>query len=373
MTARKRMVFVGAGHAHLHALKHCARYVERGHELVLVAPGPFWYSGLATGVLGGHYRPELDRVDVGALVAGSGGRFVRDRVSALEPAAKRLTLGSGETLDYDVVSLNVGSETPAIAGEREHARFCYAAKPVKRLVRLRDELTESAGRGQRPRIVVAGGGATAFELTANLLGLAERLDARFDVTVVAGSGRELAQLPGRAAASLVRSLQRRGLRVLRDRRVARVVDGAVETDTGERLACDRFVNATGLKPPPLAREAGLPVDDAGALLVDAHLRSVAAPDVFGGGDCIRPAAGAIDKVGVYAIREAPVLLANTLAALDGKPPPETFRPQKNYLWIMNLGDGTGLAARGRLWYRGRLAFRVKDWIDRRFLRAMQPS
>jgi hypothetical protein len=35
---------------------------------------------------------------------------------------------------------------------------------------------------------------------------------------------------------------------------------------------------------------------------------------------------------------------------------------------MNLGDGTGLAARGSLWWGGRIAFWLKHWIDLRFLR-----
>jgi diaminopimelate decarboxylase len=41
------------------------------------------------------------------------------------------------------------------------------------------------------------------------------------------------------------------------------------------------------------------------------------------------------------------------------------------LAILNLGDGTGLATWGRLFWRGRLAFRVKDRIDRRFLEGYQ--
>ena len=40
---------------------------------------------------------------------------------------------------------------------------------------------------------------------------------------------------------------------------------------------------------------------------------------------------------------------------------------------MNLGSGTGLAARSGLWWHGRAAFRLKDWIDRRFLREYQES
>jgi NADH dehydrogenase FAD-containing subunit len=73
-------------------------------------------------------------------------------------------------------------------------------------------------------------------------------------------------------------------------------------------------------------------------------------------------------VGVYAIRQAPVLTANLEAALDGRPP-VPFRPQRRYLAILNLGDGTGLATWGGLWWHGRAAFRLKDLIDRRFLAA----
>lgn len=56
---------------------------------------------------------------------------------------------------------------------------------------------------------------------------------------------------------------------------------------------------------------------------------------------------------------------NLLAALDGAKP-KPFRPQEHFLWIMNLGDGTGLAVRRDLWWHGRAAFKLKDWIDRRF-------
>jgi selenide,water dikinase len=34
---------------------------------------------------------------------------------------------------------------------------------------------------------------------------------------------------------------------------------------------------------------------------------------------------------------------------------------------MNLGDGSAVAIRGRYWWHGRLAFQLKDWLDRRFL------
>jgi NADH dehydrogenase FAD-containing subunit len=73
---------------------------------------------------------------------------------------------------------------------------------------------------------------------------------------------------------------------------------------------------------------------------------------------------------VYAVREAPILFENLLASLTGGEP-SRFEPQRHYLLILNMGDGTGLATRGKFHCYGRLAFRLKDWIDRRFLAQYQ--
>src|SRR5947209_4469363 len=59
-----RVVLLGAGHAHLDAIRHARSFTRRGFDLTVVAPGPFWYSGLATGMLGGEYAPEDDQIDV---------------------------------------------------------------------------------------------------------------------------------------------------------------------------------------------------------------------------------------------------------------------------------------------------------------------
>ena len=65
------------------------------------------------------------------------------------------------------------------------------------------------------------------------------------------------------------------------------------------------------------------------------------PEIFGGGDCIYFQDQPMDKVGVYAVRENPVLLHNLMASLDGDAL-EAFDPGRDYLLIFNLGDGTGI-------------------------------
>jgi NADH dehydrogenase FAD-containing subunit len=127
-----------------------------------------------------------------------------------------------------------------------------------------------------------------------------------------------------------------------------------------------LIAATGLKPAAVIRTSGLPTDAAGALLVNDQLQSVADPHIFGGGDCVTMSGHNLQRVGVYAVRQSAVLAANLLAALEGRPL-QTYRPQRRFLQILNLGDGTGLAVRDRLWWRGRSALWLKERLDYRFM------
>ena len=370
---RKRAVLLGAGHAHLHTIRRAAEFTRRGHELTLIAPEHFWYSGLATGMLGGIYPPSLDQIDVGVLVGRGGGRFVRDTVTRIDPAEWLVHLESGPPLRYDAVSLNLGSRVPeTIPGAVEHA---WTVKPIHNLWHLRRDLEarlDAVPERPLPLVVVMGAGATGCELAANIARLAEVRGRVLGVTVVGRGDRPLKQAPRGAARRVLGHLRHRGITFLGGAPVERVEPGAVVRGDGTRVPFDVLVDAIGLRPPPLVAETGLPTDGEGALVVDEHLRSVADPRVHGGGDCVAFRGRELAKIGVYAIRQAPVLCHNLLAALDGRPP-RAFRPQRRFLLIINLGDGTGLATWGPLYWHGRLAFRLKDRIDRRFLAEYQEA
>ena len=365
-----RAVLLGAGHAHLGVLKRASGFAGRGHELVVVAPDRFWYSGLATGMLGGEYPPGLDQVDVAALAARGDARFVCGRAARVDPAARLVHLEDGPPLAYDALSLNLGSEAPAIPGG--DAPDVYAVKPIRRLWELRSELERRFrdAPGDAVRVALAGGGVTAFELAANVAALAARRGGRVEVTILAAGAEALERLPSAAARRVLGALRGRGAVLRTGARVARIDGGRAALEGGGDVPFDLFVNATGLRPNRVIRDCGLPVDGAGALRVDARLRSVADAAVHGGGDGVAVEGHELPRVGVHAIRQAPVLRRNLLASLEGAAP-RRFRPRRRYLWIMNLGDGTGLAARGGLWWHGRAAHWLKDRIDRRFLRGYQ--
>ena len=75
---------------------------------------------------------------------------------------------------------------------------------------------------------------------------------------------------------------------------------------------------------------------------------------------------------LYAVRESPVLDHNLRADLHGGPP-RRYRPQKSYLALMNSADGRALWRWHALSGHSRLAWLLKDRIDRGFMRKFQVS
>ncbi len=369
---RRRVVLLGAGHAHLYTIKRASAFAARGIELVLVAPDNFWYSGLATGMLGGIYPPELDQVDVGALVNRGGGRFLRDRATAIDVESRTIHLESGPPLAYDALSLDLGSEVP-VDSVPGLAEFGTPVKPIRNLWRLRQELEarfRSPNASKPVRVLVLGGGATACELGGNLLRLARDHNRTIAITLVTRGERILESFGRRLAEGVSRNLRRRGIEIVNRANVVHVGPGVIRTEDGRTFSFDHLISAIGLVPSLILRETGLPTDDQGALRVDAQLRSIADARIHGGGDCVALEGHSLAKVGVYAIRQAPILFHNLLASVEDRAP-RTFRPQSRFLLILNLGDGTGLATWGPLHWQGRAAYWLKDWIDRRFLAGYQ--
>jgi NADH dehydrogenase FAD-containing subunit len=128
--------------------------------------------------------------------------------------------------------------------------------------------------------------------------------------------------------------------------------------------------ALGVQPSRIFRDSGIPTGPDRGLLVNSFLQSVAHPEMFGGGDCVSFAERPLAKVGVYAVRQNPILLQNLLAALEGRPM-KPFMPQKDYMLIFNMGNGRGILWKKNFIWQGRLAFLLKDHIDRKFMRKFQ--
>ncbi len=364
---RRTVILVGAGHAHLHVAAHAEALVDRGARVVLIDPGEFWYSGLATGMLGGMYQPAEDLVDPRALAETHQAEFIEGRVESVDPSARRLRLTGGDELAYDYLSINVGSlvDRTGIVGASNDPSV-WSVKPIANLWKLRQHLEERFSSGEAPRVAVVGGGATGSEVAANLVALATRHRIDMRVTLITPGNRLIEQAPAAAAQALQQKLARLGVVIqLRTRITAREESSLIAED-GSRIPADVVVLAIGLAANPIVQATGLPTHPKHGLRVDGTLRSIADERVFASGDCAAMEGFDLPRLGVFGVRQAPYVHANLLASLEGKPLAE-YKPQQRYLAILNLGDGTALATWGRLWWCGRLSMRLKDFLDRRFL------
>lgn len=367
-----RLVLVGAGHAHLHLLARAGALRSSGLDVTLVAPATFDYSGLASGVLSGALASSAARIDVSKLAERQGVTHLPTRIELVDLAGRTVVTADGEAVPFDLLSLNVGSTVSEPAGLAA-ASEVWPVKPLSRLFELQSQLGASLNAGARtPAILVVGGGQTGFEIAAALAGLCARHGRMADVTVVSRGRARWA--PPAALAHLTQGLARRGVRVFEGEAVAREA-GLCRLADGRSLPCDMLILAGGLMAPPLIKGLGLPTDEAGRLRVTPSLHAPDDPDVFAAGDCAVIEGAARPPAGVFGVRAAPILAANLIARARGAPL-RAYDPQRRWLSIMDLGDGTGLALRGGLWWRGRTALWLKRRLDLGFVakaRSLRPD
>ena len=154
-------------------------------ELTLVSPYErHLYSGMVPGYLQGTYAETDLTFDLRALAARAGARFIAAKADRIDAAARVVEV-AGERLPYDLLSLDVGSEPAGLAtpGVREHA---LTVRPMNRAAALRRRAEELfvPGADSAVDVTVVGGGAAGVEVAFALDRLARERGAPARVTIV---------------------------------------------------------------------------------------------------------------------------------------------------------------------------------------------
>jgi len=365
----KHLVIAGGGHAHMLTLAHLHKFIEKGHKVTVIGPSPHhYYSGMGPGMLGKIYTPEEVRFATKDVVEKQGGVFMQNRVNHIDPESKTVYLESEQTIPYDVLSCNVGSYVPMTIVSGTGSDI-FPVKPIEQLTRVQERILELTSQ-QELSIGIVGGGPSSAEIAGNIWRLGTYYGKNIlEITIFSG-GKFMACFTENVRKRIFRSLTKRGIEILEQDFVKEVKTGQITMKSGQEYHKDLILLAHGIKPYPVFQRSGLPTGPDGELLVNKYLQCTIHPEIFGGGDCVYFVDNPLDKVGVYAVRENPVLFHNLMASLD-ETDLHTFDPGGEYLLIFNMGDGTGVLRKKRVVLGGRLAFFIKNYIDRRFMKKFQ--
>ena len=369
---RKHLILVGGGHAHMTTLENIDKFVEKGFKVTVIGPSFYhYYSGMGPGMLGGTYSPDDIRFATRDVVQKLGGIFIKDKVIKIDPDKKEVYTKTGHTFSYDLLSFNAGSYVPMQkANEAEDAHDnIYPVKPIEKLMEARNKLKELFLQ-KKIIISIVGGGPSSAEIAGNVWQLAKKTKHHMpEIRIFAGK-KFMGRFPENIRSRVISSLNKKGIQILEQGYVKEIKPAAIILESDATFPTDFIFMALGVKPSTIFEESGLPVGPDKGLLVNKYLQSMKYPEIFGGGDCIYFKSQPLDKVGVYAVRENPVLLHNLMASLEGNDL-EIFNPGPDYLLIFNVGGGCGVFKKNSIVFGGKIAFMIKDYIDRKFMKKFQ--
>ncbi|THB78845.1 MAG: pyridine nucleotide-disulfide oxidoreductase [Desulfobacteraceae bacterium] len=365
----RKLVLVGGGHAHMVTLANLDHFVEKGHEVTVVGPSEYhYYSGMGPGMLGRTYSPDDIRFATRFLVEKKGARFLKDKVTHINPDAKTVHLESGNSLAYDVLSFNAGSYVPRDRIRGDDANI-FSVKPIERLMQAQEKLLDLMS--QKEIIVsIIGGGPSSAEIAGNVWQLSRQAHTHAPQIQVFAGKKFMTRFPESVRSRILNILKKRDIIFHEGAYVDQVTDSTVTLENGRTYNTDFTFLALGVKPSTIFERSGLPTGPDKGLLVNSFLQSTRYPDIFGGGDCIHFKEQPLDKVGVYAVRQNPVLYHNLMARLENRSL-MPFDPGPDYLLIFNVGGSKGVLKKHGLVFGGRLAFKIKDYIDVKFMKKFQ--
>src|SRR6056297_3242 len=363
---RRDLVLVGGGHAHALALRMLGMQPIEGLRITLVSPASHTpYSGMLPGLVAGHYRFEDAHIDLARLCQWADVRFLVAEVEGIDPQGRHLSLAGRPGLDYDLLSIDIGSQ-PELASVPGAAAHVVPVKPVAGFwQRWRDTEAQLAHRSAgNYRIGIVGGGAGSVELA---LAMAHRLAGKavtFDLwcggpVILMGYNR-------RSQSAVTRALEQAGITPHVNARVAAVEADRLLLADGTHAAYDVLFWCTGAAPAAWLADSALATDDAGFIAVSDTLQSLSDEHVFAAGDIATQVEHPRPKAGVFAVRQAPVLAHNLRAALLGRPL-RAHRPQRRFLSLLSLGSRSARADKGPFGATGGWVWRWKDRIDRKFM------
>ncbi len=362
------LILVGGGHAHLALLKQLEQGIPCGWRVQLVSPAGYQiYSGMLPGWIAGHYQLPECQIDLRQLCERGKIDFLLDKAVDIDAQRRCVMLASGLTLTYDLLSIDVGSESDiadlALAGNK-----LIPIRPIDDFVLRWAQMIEMLKQGQALSIAVVGGGAAGIELALGMQYAKNQQNLQLQIHLVCSSKGVLPGFADNVRGRIQAILDCSGMQLHQSR--ATGTTAGLQLENGKHISLDWIIAAPSVCAPAWLKSSSLALNEKGFIAVSEAQQSLSHRNVFAAGDiCSTPIEHA--KSGVHAVRAGPILAKNLLNVMQSEVAPAIapaiYQPKKTTLYLIATGSQYAVASWGKLSAQGYWVWRWKRWIDRRFV------
>lgn len=374
------LVLLGGGHSHALWLTYWqkldARDPLKAIRPLLISENPTSpYSGMLPGLLCGDYDYDDCHIDLEALCQMSDCDFLLQRCINIQKIvssdfdtlyrldfkaldSKHDEIDESQSIFCQTLSINIGSQPFSLVTDSEQFdsdTTIWKVKPISQFFQNWTSLQQALNKPDRhneiPKkitISIVGAGAAGVEI-ACAIKLAQK---NCHVQLFSRSKNPLPRFHPKIQQRCLERLTKMGIDFIGQEHV-------------DSKTSDFTLLCTQSSAPSWLINTDLVLSKDGFITVDENLQS-SLKGIFAAGDCIHFTPQPLPKAGVFAVRQAKILFNNVCAQIA----PDTlqpYKPQTEFLSIINMGDQYALAQRGRWSILGRLPWHYKHYVDRKFM------
>ncbi len=360
------VIVIGAGLGGMSQAYELRAALGRDHRITVVGDSErFSFTPSNPWVAVGWRRPDEIQIEVRARLAKKDIAFESSGMRAMDPAANRITLGDGRTLEYDQLVICTGprlafDEVPGL-GPDGHSHSICTTPHAERAWAAYQEFLKNPG----PIVVGAAPGVScfgpayefAFILDADLR--KRKLRDRVPMTYVTSEpyiGHMGLGGVGDSKGLLESELRQRHIKWITNAKITAVEPGIVRAteldDRGNVVREHELPQRFAMIMPPFTgvdavRHVEGMVNPRGFVLIDQYQRNPKYPNVYSAGVCVAippveqtPVPTGAPKTGFMIESMVTAITENIRAAVDGKPP--HAQATWNAICLADMGD-TGAA------------------------------
>jgi NADH dehydrogenase len=337
-----RVIIIGGGFGGLRAAKALGRS-DRVQVTVLDRKNHHLFQPLLYQVATAELNPSDIASPIRQILAPYKNVRVHMEIATGIDLAAKCVITDADRHPYDYLILAAGA-SHSYFGHKEWEELAPGLKTVEHALEIRRriltafELAEkTADAKEQARLltfVIIGGGPTGVEMAGAVSELARSILTRefrnvnqrlVRVVLIQGADRLLPQFAPVLSAKAKDALNRKGVEVKLDMLAKEITPQGVRLDS-EFIATQTVIWAAGVKPSPLNRLLGSPLDKEGRVVVNPDLSLPGHPEVFVIGDQARfdTPAGPLPGLAPVAMQQGTHAAANILRDLE-KAPRKPFR------------------------------------------------